>query len=156
MQWSLEPAAGFTKGVPWEPLHPDSFTANVQALDADPGSLLNLYRLLIHLRAENEALGAGELIPLDAGRESVAAYLRRGGDRVVLVVANLGNTPLTGVTLSSAARVLPAGRYDPVALVGGAEATALQIRADGRLRNYAPLVTLAPLTAYVFEISSGG
>ena len=45
MQWSRAPSAGFTRGTPWEPLQPDLLTANVEAQDADPASLLNLYRV---------------------------------------------------------------------------------------------------------------
>ncbi len=73
MQWSRAPAAGFSRGTPWEPLQPDSLTANVEAQTADTGSLLNLYRRLIHLRAANRALGTGELVPLVASDRAVAA-----------------------------------------------------------------------------------
>lgn len=156
MQWSLDPAAGFTKGVPWEPLHSDSFTANVEALDDDPNSLLNLYRDLIHLRAENPALGSGELIALDAGNEAVAAYLRRKGDQVALFIANLGTTPIKGAALTSGTRVLPPGRFTAKVLLGGQRAEPLQIGTDGRMREYVPLATLAPLTAYVLDLSSRG
>ena len=153
MQWSLAPAAGFTKGVPWEPLHSDSFTANVQALEADPNSPLNLYRVLIHLRAKNEALGSGELIALDAGRAAVAAYLRRENERVALVMANLRDEPLGGVALSSAAGVLPPGRYKADVLLGGKAAAPLPIGTDGRVRGYVPLPTLAPLQAYILDLT---
>ncbi len=156
MHWSLGPAAGFTAGVPWEPLQPDSFTANVEAQDDDPGSLLNLYRQLIHLRAAHPALGAGELVALDAGSEAVAAYVRKHGDRVALVVANLGSTVHSGVALSAAAGVLPPGRYVLEPLWGGAAAAPLTIGADGRLRDYVPLAALAPRTAYVFDIQRTG
>jgi glycosidase/S-formylglutathione hydrolase FrmB len=152
MHWSLDPAAGFTDGMPWEPLQPDSFTANVQAMNDDPNSLLNHYRKLIHLRAENPALGSGELVALDAESEAVTAYLRRTDHRVALVVANLGTESLTSVTLSSQAGVLPAGRYVPEDLLGDQTAAQLAIRADGRLRGYVPLPSLAPHTAHVFDI----
>ncbi len=152
MQWSLGPAAGFTEGVPWEPLQPDSLTANVEAMDDDAGSLLNLYRELIHLRASHRALGVGELIPLDAGTTAVAAYVRRKGEHAALVVANLGTTPLTGVALSSDGRVLPTGKYGPEALLGEGLAVNLEIGADGRVRDYVPLSELAPLQAYVFDL----
>ena len=33
MHWTRGRAAGFTTGVPWEPLQPDSMTANVEAQD---------------------------------------------------------------------------------------------------------------------------
>jgi hypothetical protein len=84
----------------------------------------------------------------------VAAYLRRRGDRVALVVANLGTTPLTGVALTSAAQVLPPGRYAPATLLSGRAAAPVTVEADGQMRDYVPLSPLAPLTAYVFDISS--
>jgi glycosidase len=153
MHWEIGPAAGFTEGVPWEPLQPDSLTANVEALEADPGSLLSLYRELIHLRGENPALAAGELIPLDAGTAAVAAYLRRSGDDVVLVVANLGTASLAGVALSSDADVLPPGRYESETLFGVGDAAPPEVGGDGRLDAYVPLSLLEPLRAYVFRVS---
>jgi glycosidase len=156
MHWSLDPAAGFTEGLPWEPLQPDSFTANVAVMNDDQGSLLNHYRRLINLRAAHPALGAGALVPLDAGTEQVVAYLRRQGNHVALVIANLGTTPLPGVVLSSAADALPPGRYTPVALMAEQPAAPFEIGMDRRMRAYVPLSSLAPLEAYVFDISGGG
>lgn len=154
MHWSRGPAAGFTVGTPWEPLQPDSFTANVEVMEDDPGSLLNHYRRLIHLRAETPALGAaGELIPLDAGTEAVAAYLRRQGDHLALVVANLGTRPLPAVAISSAGGVLPAGAFASEDLLRGLPASPLQVEADGRLPDYVPVPSLTPLEAYVFGLS---
>lgn len=154
MQWKLGPAAGFSAGVPWEPLQPDSLTANVEALEGQAGSILRLYRELIHLRAAHPALGIGELIPLDANTAAVAAYIRRKGDRAALVVANLGTEPLANVELSSATGVLPQGQYGPRALFGGKEAGPLQVAVDGQINRYVPLAELAPLQAYVFDLSN--
>jgi len=114
----------FTRGLAWEPLHPDSLTANVEVQDGDPNSLLNRYRLLIHLRGQNPALGAGELLPLAASTDAVAAYLRRAGDRAVLVVANLG-----------------------------ASGAPLQVGENGRIEGYLPLPLLAPMESHVFELA---
>src|SRR5688500_8130187 len=86
MQWSPERSAGFTRGKAWQPLQPDSATANVKAQEADPGSLLNLYRRLIHLRAGNSALAQGTLVPLTSSNDAVAAYLWRERNKAVLVV----------------------------------------------------------------------
>ena len=153
MHWSRDPAAGFTTGVPWEPLQPDSFTANVAELEADPHSLLHLYRRLIHLRAANAALGAGELIPLDAGTAQAAAYLRSTGTDIALVIANLGTTPLTQVTLSSGGGALGAGLYTPQVLMGDGPVSQLEVGADGRIRDWVPLPALAPLEARVFQLT---
>lgn len=153
MQWSRGPGAGFTRGTAWEPLQPDSLTVTVQAQDADPGSLLNLYRALIHLRASHPALADGELVPLTTGSDAVAAYLRRAGGRAALVLVNLGTAPLSGVALSSAEGALPAGRYAPEALLGGGRAAGLSVGSDGRVRGYVPLRALGPLEAHVFDLT---
>lgn len=152
MHWRLAPAAGFTDGVPWELLQPDSFTANVEAQDADPTSLLNLYRRLIHVRGENSALAEGELLPLVASSDAVAAYLRRDGDRAVLVVANLGAEPLSGVTISSEGSVLPAGRYGAHSLLAGRPGTSLRVGRNGRIRGYVPLHSIGARESHLFDL----
>jgi alpha-amylase len=153
MHWTRGRAAGFTRGTPWETLQPDSNTANVEVEDPDSASLLNHYRLLIQIRAENSDLASGELVPLNAGDEAVAAYVRRTGDHAVLVVANLGTSSLSKVKLSSMDSLLPAGSYSARNLVGGAPGASLQIGADGKIRNYVPLPSLAPLKSYLFQLS---
>ncbi len=153
MHWSLGPAAGFTEGVSWEPLQADSLTANVEAMDGDPGSLLNLYRELIHLRAAQPALGSGELVPLASAEPAVAAFLRRQGDDVALIVANLGTTPVSRVAITSDAGALAPGLRHPRTLWGNQSAEPLEVAADGRIHGYVPLASLAPLRLYVFRIS---
>jgi glycosidase len=156
MQWSRRPGAGFTDGLVWEPLQSDSLTANVEVQEADPNSLLNSYRRLIHLRAENPALGAGELLPLAASTNAVAAYLRQEGSRTVLVVANLGADSASGVTISSEGSVLPVGRYEVESLLGGPPGAPLRVGGNGRIDGYVPLRSLGPLESHVFELMEGG
>jgi glycosidase len=156
MQWARGPGAGFTDGLVWEPLQPDSLTANVAVQEADPNSLLNSYRRLIHLRAENPALGTGELLPLVASTDAVVAYLRREGDRAVLVVANVGAAPLSGVTVSSEGQVLPAGRYEVRSLLGGPRGAPLRVGEDGRIEGYVPLPSLGALDSHIFQLSEVG
>ncbi len=152
MHWSPEPGVGFTSGLVWEPLQPDSFTANVAVQAQDPNSLLNLYRRLIHLRAANPALGDGQLAPLTASDDAVAAYLRQHNDRTVLVLANLGQTRISGVTVTSAARVLPPGTYSARPLLEGHAGAPLRIRGNGRINGYAPVSSLQALESHVFEL----
>jgi glycosidase len=153
MQWSRAPHGGFTRGTPWEPAQPDSLTANVEVEERDPHSILSLHRALIHLRASNPVLADGALVPLTTSNDSVAAYARRLGDRVVLVIANLGATPARGVSLESAPGALPAGRWRLRDLLGTSAAAPLPIVSDGTVRGYVPLPVLAPLEGYVFEVS---
>ncbi len=151
MQWTPRAGLGFTTGRAWESAQPDSLSVTVQAEDADPASLLNLYRRLIHLRRQNEALAQGRLTPLDAGSPQVLAYLRRSGARAVLVVANLGDAAVSGMALGSDARALPRGRYAARNLLGGRDGAVLDVRADGRIAGYVPAATLGPREYLVLD-----
>jgi glycosidase len=141
MQWSPGPGLGFTSGTAWESAQPDSLTTTVAAQDTATGSLLNLYRRLIHLRRSNDALATGKLVPLSVRNPQVAAYLRRGedGKRAVLVVANLGATAVSRLAIASVDSVLSPGRYSARSLLGGSPGAALQIGGDGRIRGYVPV-----------------
>ena len=153
MHWTRGHAAGFTTGAAWEPLQPDSATANVAVQNADQGSLLNLYRRLIHLRASNRALAVGDFVALESSDPAVAAFLRRDGARAVLVVANLATTARPGVTISSGDSALVPARYATRDLLVGAATTTLDVAAGGRLQAYAPLATLDARRTYVIELT---
>jgi alpha-amylase len=155
MHWTAGRAAGFTTGAAWEPLQPDSATANVAVQNADPGSMLNHYRRLIQLRSSNRALGAGDFLALESSDPAVAAFLRRDGSRAVLVVANLATTARTGVAISSGDGVLVAARYSTRDLLGGAATAPLDVIADGRLRAFTPMATLDARRTYVIELTRG-
>jgi len=152
MQWSPRAGVGFTTGTPWEAPQPDSMAVNVALEDTDPGSLLNLYRKLIHLRRQNDALATGTLVPLSASSPQVATYVRRAGDHVVLVVANLGAAPASGVSISSGEGALPPGRYTARNLLGGPNGRTLQVHADGRIREYVPVATIGPRESLVLDL----
>ncbi|HUF65912.1 MAG TPA: alpha-amylase family glycosyl hydrolase [Gemmatimonadaceae bacterium] len=154
MHWRRAAAAGFTTGTPWEPLQPDSMTANVEAQDRDEKSLLSHYRRLIRLRARNPALAAGEVVPLTTSHDAVAAYLRRAGNRAVLVVANLSDQALPGITLSSGQRALPPANYIAAEVLGGSGAAPLAVPSNGSITGYAPVSTLGPLESLVLELTA--
>ena len=88
MPWDDTPNAGFTTGEPWLPLGPDWRTRNVAALEAEPGSILSLYRELLALRRTTPALHEGSFALLEAP-DGVLAYERRHRDEVVHVLLNL-------------------------------------------------------------------
>ncbi len=155
MHWRRQPGVGFTEGLAWEPLQPDSFTANVAAQDDDPASLLNLHRRLIHLRSAHPALGTGELIPLRATHDAVAAYLRRDNDRTVLVVANLGTAALTNVAVSSEPRAVTAGEYNVRGLLDNSRGPSLRVTRNGRIENYVPAPSLFPLEVLLLDLVPG-
>jgi glycosidase len=153
MQWAPRRGVGFTAGTAWESPQPDSLTTTVAAQDADPGSLLNRYRRLIHLRKQNEALATGRLVALATTSPQVTSYLRRAGQQAVLVVANLGAAPTSGVAISSSDSVLPPGRYTPRNLLGGPNGAHFEVRRDGQVRGYVPVPgTIRPRESLVLEL----
>src|SRR5438093_14895 len=152
MQWSPRSGVGFTTGKPWEAPQADSLTTNVAVENRAPKSLLNLYRQLIHLRKQNEALATGTLLPLSTSSAQVAAYLRRTSRRAVLVVANLGGAAVSAVAIGSANGALPPGAYSPRNLLGGPNGTTLRVGADGRIREYVPAAAIAPRESLVLDL----
>jgi len=152
MQWSPRSGVGFTTGKPWEAPQADSLTTNVAVENRDPKSLLNLYRQLIHLRKQNEALATGTLLPLSTSSAQVAAYLRRTSRRAVLVVANLGGSAVSAVAIGSAERALPPGTYGSRNLLGAPDGTTLRVGADGRIRDYVPAAVIGPRESLVLDL----
>jgi alpha-glucosidase len=96
MQWDASTNAGFTAGhrKPWLPLAADFATINAAAQEHDAASMLTLYRDLIRLRRTHRAL-------IDGGMQSIAAtdnilrYLRTNEEESLLIVLNLGHTPVS-------------------------------------------------------------
>ena len=153
MQWRPIAGGGFTPGTPWEAAQPDSMTTTVEAQDADSGSLLNLYRRLIHLRLENGALATGRLVPLRTNRPAVLAYLRRSGEHAVLVIANLGADTVNGISVESDPDALERGRYEAQALLGDSNGGQLDVGVDGSIRGFIPgTAAIGPSMSLVFEL----
>ena len=154
MPWSRRAGLGFTSAVPWEPAAADSFTANVEAQDGDPGSLLNRYRRLVRLRTSRQALASSAaFVPLATGSDSVLAYLRGSGDSAIVVIANLTGVVRSGPALTTPTPVLARGRFATTALLGSVAGASLDAR-DGRLRGWMPAARLQPFEAVVIELAA--
>jgi glycosidase len=143
MQWDASPGAGFTSGAPWRALNNDIATVNVQAETADPGSLFNHYRRLIHLRMDYPALRVGDLWLVDSSSDQVYAFLRYYESEAVLVLVNLGKEPVSDYALSLDKGPLQAG-YTVQMLLGEGQASAPVVNASGGFEPYQPLPELAP------------
>jgi alpha-glucosidase len=90
MQWDAGQGAGFSDGPaePWLPIAPDYETVNVAAQQADPTSMLSLYRRLIRLRQESPALHIGSYSAVDGAPANCFAYLREQAGQRMLVALN--------------------------------------------------------------------
>ena len=97
MQWTPGIDAGFsTAAKTWLPIPANHATINVETESAEPGSLLNWYRTLIHLRASVPALHDGDMVMIDTGNPDVLAWRRDapGGGRAVVAI-NMTGHPAT-------------------------------------------------------------
>jgi alpha-glucosidase len=90
MAWDGGPNGGFTRGIPWLPLHAGWQTRNVAAQRDTAGSMWRLYRDLLTLRRAKAALAIGDWRSVDCEGE-ILAYERCHGDERLLVALNLGD-----------------------------------------------------------------
>jgi len=98
MQWAAGLNAGFSTAPPEDlpvPLIDKGPAAyplvNVEAQNADPGSLLNWLKATLAVRKTCPALARGDIRFLTPPNKAVLAYLRAGSDETILVVNNLSD-----------------------------------------------------------------
>lgn len=141
MPWTGDtPGVGFTAGSPWEPADSGFAEHNVAAQGDDPGSLLSLYRALIHLRADSPALRRGSVIEVETGASTIFAYLRSDGDDHVLVIGNLGSNPTSDLALDLAEG--PLVGMKGVTTVVGPGSIAPDVTDRGGFLDYRPVDSL--------------
>ncbi|HJB20393.1 MAG TPA: alpha-glucosidase [Candidatus Fournierella merdavium] len=136
VQWTDGHAAGFTAGTPWLPVNPNYTRVNVQAQDGVAGSVLEFYKQLISLRKNDkykEALVWGGFAPVHQEQPGLAAFVRDGGGRRLLVASNLS------------------GGEQRLELPGAAGAVLLC--SDGAPALAHGVLTLAPWQAAVVELA---
>ena len=97
MQWTQDENAGFCPpGIePWLPIGDDTGSANAATQHADPGSMLNLTRRLLTLRATHPALRAGRFVLRRDVPDCILAHERRHADARILVAVNFTSAPAT-------------------------------------------------------------
>lgn len=146
MQWrSDEAGVGFTTGTPWRAPAADYPQVSVALQDADPDSLLNTYRTLIHLRNRHEALRVGEWAPVATNSNRLYAFLRHTENEVILVVVNLNpNAVDAGDYSLELVEGILRGGVTAVSLYGLAPDSVPQINANGGFSGYIPFAELPP------------
>lgn len=87
MQWSTRPFAGFSQAEPWLPLSRDWQQRNVALFEEQPDSLLNLYRRLLALRKNSQALRTGDYRALHVD-EAIFGFERFDKNERLAIVLN--------------------------------------------------------------------
>jgi oligo-1,6-glucosidase len=116
MQWSGDASGGFTTGVPWFPLNPNTSEINADAARLDANSVYHHYRKLIQLRHEHPVVALGDFQMLLPEDPKVYAFTRSLDDVTLLVLGNFSGDELP-VDLPDAAEwareELLIGNYPP-------------------------------------------
>ena len=152
MQWSGGLDAGFTSGTPWQPVNQDYAQVNVAAQDADPDSLLNQYRALVHLRNQNPALRNGAYLPFTASCQQLYPILRVEDDQVLFLLANLSRRELEGCTINIAESPL-SGKYDVEMLYGDGVFSDFNFGEDGSLAEYSLPEIIQPFQQFILQLN---
>jgi alpha-glucosidase len=93
MPWDGSSLAGFTTGSPWLPLNSDHAVHNVEALQEDRDSILQLYRNLIAFRRLHSVLASSQIDSV-VSQGDLLCYERRSLTQRLRVVLNLGPSPM--------------------------------------------------------------
>ncbi len=116
MQWDSRENGGFSNGTPWRPLNSGYEVDNVEVQRADPDSMFNLYRQLIHLRNDHSALRTGEFTLLDSQDAGVVAFMRQSEQETILIVMNAGKNEVP-FRLDLPSGILSPGKYSVSSLL---------------------------------------
>jgi oligo-1,6-glucosidase len=104
MQWTGEPGAGFTTGIPWLGINNNHNWLNYAAQKDDKRSVLSFYKRMIALRAGSGVLKYGAFEPLFSNHR-VMAYARVLGKERCAILLNFSartvKAPMAGEVLIS-------------------------------------------------------
>jgi glycosidase len=145
MQWSSAPNAGFTtRESSWRAPHANYITVNVDAQTGEPESMLSHYRELISIRNDHPAMRSKRVYNIKASSKAVYAGLRLNEGEAVVIIVNLGSSPITDCALSLSSSPLSKRKYHVSALMGGGTFADLEVKDSGEISNY----PLASIPAY--------
>jgi alpha-amylase len=152
MQWDDSLAtAGFSTVMPWQRVQDYYKTNNVAVMTDDPGSLLNHYRTLVHLRDEHPALRTGTIQLVESSESGVYSFLRYGEDETLLIVVNLSKNVISDYTLTAHESLL-SGTPGAELLFGAGEVTAPTLDDAGGFTDYGPLAELPPQSSFIIRL----
>jgi alpha-amylase len=154
MQWtSQDPGVGFTTGQPWRLPASDFSTTNVAAQSADPDSLLNLYRQLLHLRNAHPALRTGETLIISPGTQRIYAILRYDENEAFLILINAHPTTLNPELYDLSLESGPfKGSLNVTTIYGLQNPAGPAINAAGGFDSYQPFAEIPPHSATILQL----
>jgi glycosidase len=152
MLWSTAANAGFTTDTarPWHPITGNPQHGSVAAEDADPNSLLSLYKHLVRVRERSPALrhGRAQAFPCDDRKLYVA--FRDTDHDAVLILANFDDAARSCPRLSIAGTAIrPTWSFREE--IASKAITPPSVSALGAWEDWQPLAELPPHALYVIH-----
>jgi len=97
VQWSNEPNAGFTSGIPWFHVNPNYTEINAAQQEQDLDSILNFYRKAIALRKSLSAVRYGTYREFQKTSPNLYVYTREWEGERLLIICSFAdkNIPFT-------------------------------------------------------------
>lgn len=154
MQWASNgPKVGFTAGTPWRPAADDFPVRSVARQTDNPDSLLSLYRDLIHLRNNHEALRVGSWTLVEANSSRLYTFLRQTENETIVVVINMNRNPVTTEDYSlELAEGSLVGEVTAVSLYGAELTGSPTINASGGFTGYMPFDEIPPQSVHIIQL----
>ena len=112
MHWNKNKNAGFTSGKSWLPVNENYLDINAEVEDADDDSVLNWYRKLAALRADNDVLTAGTYEEILTDSEKIFAFKRNLDSREIVTLVNF-STDTVNLPLNLRGKILIDSEKNP-------------------------------------------
>ena len=136
MQWDSTPNAGFSDAEP-EKLYAPIINSvefgpekvNIESARANPSSLFNAMRHMIHIRKQHTAFSQGSFQWADVANDAIAAYWRTDDNERIIVIQNLTDKEQiiqTPPELTSAEKIVNLLSGEPVAFKATVTLTSCQ------------------------------
>jgi len=154
MQWSSDSNAGFTSGNPWHDINSNYASYNVEDQQNDDNSLWSLYRDLIKIRQENEALTKGTYQAISSSDGQIYPHIRQYGEEIIVVLINFTSRDLSDVLFNSASTNIAEGEYSIVDLTGQIEEfNNLIVGAEGMISDWSPISLINGRVTYILKLT---
>ena len=167
MQWTAEKSGSFSDAKAWQPPQADFRRINVKKQEGESGSLLNLYRRLIHARNDSPTLRRGATQVIDSQAPGVLTIVRRGvktkdaqglekSGPTIIGVFNLSDKEVVVPSVTSKGLQIPASAKASI-LASTMESplpstTDLRLDAEGNLWGWAPVSRLPARSGVWIEV----
>ncbi len=166
MQWSGEKWASFSEKKSWQEPQKDFRRINVKKQETESGSLLNLYRTLIHTRNASPTLRRGQSQVLESTAPGVLTIIRRGvktkdaqgleraGPTIVGVFNVSGKEVVVPSVTTTGLQVLTNAKVGVIAstIATPPQPTPLRLDDTGNLWGWVPVARLPAMSGIWIEI----